>query len=234
MLATRSPIVVVALLAWLAVPGSAGAHGTTPCVGSGHACFKTLHAAVDAAHHGSTIRIAPGTYRGGVVVARSVRLAASGAGRTVIRGGGPVLTLGGAITVSDVTITGGVTSTNPHSPGCGPDVPVCGPGYAEATVQGAGITNAGALALDDSTIHDNHGTASGLSGVAQGGGIWNGEIFGIPTAPPTHRHAHVTGNVLRAAPGLDVQGGGLYTVGFPPVLTDSQIADNLPDQCVGC
>jgi len=528
--------VVGALLACLAVPGSAGAHATL-CVGPGHGCFETLQAAVDAAHDGSTIRIAPGTYRGGVVVARSVRLAGSGAGRTVIRGGGPVLTLGGTTSISDVTVTGGVTSVNPHSPGCGPDVPVCGPGYADATalgggiealpgsavtlvrtvvtgnraapshtvpsvkavcpdgpcpasfgdaagidnwgtmrlirsvvsdnrasgaqsqgggivseagatlalehsivagnrveaiapygrfangggifidgggtltvdhsaitgnrvslansiphpypkqdggtdggsaiggglfiadgasatirhsqldrnvvtvdaplgepfgdaaalcsctglpltisdtsiegnrlsvhvfssddngpsgpaaldsggpttilrtriagnratiaaptggagilatigffsggtepvtitdsavtsnrvaafapagaatVQGAGITNAGSLVLDHATIRDNRGTARGQSGFAQGAGIWNGEIFGIPTAPPALRHSRVTGNVLTASPGLDVQGGGLFTVGFPPLLADSRIAGNLPDQCAGC
>ena len=529
-------IVVLALLVSLAVPGSAAA-GTTLCVGRAHGCFTSLQAAVDAAQEGSTIKLAPGTYRGGVVVARSVRLAGSGAGRTVIRGGGPVLTLGGTTTVSDLTVTGGVTSTNPRSPECGPDVPSCGPGYADATalgggieaqpgstvtllrtvvagnrampshtvpsvkatcpdgpcpasfgdaagidnwgtmrlvrsvvrdnhaagaqsqgggivseagaslalehsvvagnhaeaiapygrfangggiyvdgggtlsvdhsaitgnraslansiphpypkqdggsdggavigggifvsdgsgatirhsrvdgntvavdaplgepygdaaglcsctglpltltdtsiagnrlvvrvlssddtgpsgntaldsggpttirrtritgnhgtitaptggagilgaagffsggtepvtisdsaitsnrvaafapagaatVQGAGITNAGAIVLDHATIGDNHGTASGLTGLAQGGGIWNGEIFGIPTAPPTLRHTRVTGNVLTAGPGVDVRGGGLFTVGFPPVLTDSRVTGNLPDQCAGC
>jgi hypothetical protein len=103
-----------------------------------------------------------------------------------------------------------------------------------ATVQGAAITNAGALVLDHAAIRGNHGTASGVSGSAQGAGIWNGEIFGIPTSPPTLRHTQVTGNTLTASPGLDVLGGGLYTIGFPPRLTDSRLADNLPDQCAGC
>ena len=88
--------------------------------------------------------------------------------------------------------------------------------------------------LNHTTIRDNHATATGLSGLAQGAGIWNGEIFGIPTAPPTLRHTHVTGNRVTAGPGLKVQGGGLFTVGYPAVLTDSTIADNLPDQCAGC
>jgi hypothetical protein len=147
--ATRpfAPIVVVALLAWLAVCGSAEAHGQTLCLGPGHGCFKSLQSAVDAARDGTTIAIAPGTYRGGVVVARSVRLAGSGPGRTIIRGGGPVLTLAGATSVSGLTITGGVTSTNPRSPECAPDVPVCGPGYADATALGGGIE-----ALPGSTV----------------------------------------------------------------------------------
>src|SRR4051794_37655812 len=139
--AKRSPhrIVVGALLAGLTVPGTAAAHGTTLCVGPGHGCLRNLQAAVDAAGDGSTISVAPGAYRGGVVVTRSVRLSGAGAGRTIIRGGGPVLPLGGTIIVSDLTVTGGVTNTNPHSPGCGPDVPVCGPGYAEVTALGGGI-----------------------------------------------------------------------------------------------
>ena len=103
-----------------------------------------------------------------------------------------------------------------------------------ATVQGAGITNAGALVLEHASIRDNCGTASGLTGLAQGAGIWNGEIFGIPTSAPTLRHTRVTGNVLMAGPGLDVGGGGLFTIGFPPVSSDSRVVDNLPDQCAGC
>ena len=103
-----------------------------------------------------------------------------------------------------------------------------------ATVQGTAITNAGPLVLDHATISDNRGTASGLTGLAQGTGIWNGEIFGIPTAAPTLRHTQVTGNVLIAGPGLDVRGGGLFTIGFPPLLSDSRVVDNLPDQCAGC
>jgi hypothetical protein len=58
---SSSRIVVVALLVWLAVPGRAAADGTTLCVGRAHSCFKSLQPAVDAAHDGSTIRIAPGT-----------------------------------------------------------------------------------------------------------------------------------------------------------------------------
>jgi hypothetical protein len=531
-------VVVVALVAWLGLAGSAAAHGRTLCVGSGHHCLRTVQAAVDAARDGDTIRIAPGSYAGGVVVNRSLRVVGAGARRTVIRGGGPVLTLGPeVIAIADLTITGGVTSSNPHSPGCGPDVPTCGPGYADATalgggiealpgstvtllrtvvagnraapshtvpsvkavcptgpcpasfgdaagidnwgamrlirsvvrdnhasgaqsngggivseagaslalehsvvsgnraeaiapygrfvsgggifvdadgsltiddsaivgnsaslansiphpypqqdggtdaanaigggvfvtdgssatirhsrldgnrvtidaplgepfgdaaaicsctglpltltgssmsgnrltvdvlstadggpsgptaldsggpttiehsriignratvsaptgdagvlgtigffsggtvpvtishsavafnrvaavapagaatIQGAGITNAGPLVLDDSWIHGNRGTATGRTGSAQGGGIWNGNIFGIPTRSPVLKDTHVTGNVLRASPGLDVQGGGLFTEGFPPVLTDSEVTRNVPDQCAGC
>ena len=50
-----------------------------------------------------------------------------------------------------------------------------------ATVQGAGITNNGPLVLSDDRVSGNTGSANGQSGFAQGGGIWNGLLFGGPT-----------------------------------------------------
>jgi hypothetical protein len=537
MLPRVGPVVAVAVAALMFI-GAAAANDDdgAPCVGSDDDCSPTLQAAVDAAQDGDTIRIAPGSYAGGVVVNRSVRLAGSGAGRTVIRGGGPVLTLGGAtISISDLTIKGGLTTSNPRSPACGPDVPSCGPGYPDATalgggiealpgtavtllrtvvagnrsapartvssvkaicptgpcpvsfgdaagidnwgtmrliatvvrdnhasgvqsngggianeagasvalerslvthntaeatppdgrfvsgggifvdtggtltidhsaivgnraslansiphpypqqdggtdqanamgggifvrdaatatirhsrldgnavtvdaplgqpfgdaaalcacpgaltvagssisgnrltvdvlssatgpsgpaaldagggttiersriidntatvttshgdagvlgalgflsggtmpvtvshsavafnrvaavapagaasIQGAGITNAGPLVLSHVRIRRNRGTATGPTGSAQGGGIWNGALFGSPTVSLRLEHTRVTRNALKASPGLNVQGAGLFTPGFPPVLTDSRVRRNVPDQCVGC
>jgi hypothetical protein len=43
----------------------------------------------------------------------------------------------------------------------------------------------------------------------------------------------VTRNTLTAGPGITVQGGGLFTL-FPVTLTNSVIAQNVPDQCYGC
>jgi len=91
------------------------------CVG-GPGCYSTLQAAVNAAHDGDTITIAPGTYAGGVTVDVSVTIVGAGAGQTVVRGGGPVLTIGvyGAsseptVSIDGVTITGGVTRSSPES-----------------------------------------------------------------------------------------------------------------------
>lgn len=95
------------------VPAPAGAAVGT-CVG-GPGCSTSLQAAVDAARPGATIRIAEGTYGGGVRVTKSLRLVGAGAGSTVIRGGGPVLTIATTsdtpptVVISGVTATGGVT-----------------------------------------------------------------------------------------------------------------------------
>jgi hypothetical protein len=106
----------------------------------------------------------------------------------------------------------------------------------DATVLGAGFLNNATLLLDHDRITDNTGRADGLSGLAQGGGIWNGDLFVLHETPPpvTLEHTSVTGNTLTGSAGVTVQGGGLFTDGFPVTLTDSRIEDNTPDQCVGC
>jgi hypothetical protein len=92
------------------------------CVGSSPGCYATIQAAVDAAHDGGTITVEPGTFTGGVIIDVSVKLLGAGAGRTIISGGGPVLTIGefGAsdeptVSIDGVTITGGVTRSSPES-----------------------------------------------------------------------------------------------------------------------
>ena len=84
--------------------------------------YTQLAPALAAAKSGDTIKIAPGTYTGGVTIDVSVKLVGAGAGQTVISGGGPVLTIGtfGALTeptvsIDGVTITGGVTRSSPES-----------------------------------------------------------------------------------------------------------------------
>jgi hypothetical protein len=92
------------------------------CVGSEPGCYATIQAAVDAAHDGDTIAVEPGTFAGGVTIDVSIRLVGAGAGRTIISGGGPVLTIGefGAsteptVSINGVTVTGGVTRSSPES-----------------------------------------------------------------------------------------------------------------------
>jgi hypothetical protein len=103
-----------------------------------------------------------------------------------------------------------------------------------STVDGGGIANIGVLTLRNTSVADNRAAASGPGGSARGGGISNGSV---PDGPPSVRLAlvdsAVTRNTLTASPGITVQGGGLFTV-FPVTLTNSVIAQNVPDQCYGC
>jgi hypothetical protein len=112
-------------LRWHAVPSAGAAplaRAARLCVGSARGCYATLQAALDASHDGDTVALGRGTFAGGATVRTSVRLAGSGAGATVIEGGGPVLTIGelGAaseptVSIDGVTITGGSTSSSPES-----------------------------------------------------------------------------------------------------------------------
>ena len=76
--------------------------------------------------------------------------------------------LGGAV---PVTITDSIIADNASTA----DAP-----NGAATVQGAGVTNDSNLVLDNVIVFANKAVANGESGSAEGGGIWNGSIFGGP------------------------------------------------------
>jgi hypothetical protein len=101
---------------------------------------------------------------------------------------------------------------------------------------GAGINNGGSLELHNVLVSKNSASATAPSGTVHGGGIWNGMPF-APDGPTPHltlENTLVTRNALSASSGLEVQGAGLYTPGFPITSTNSLIAHNAPDQCFGC
>ena len=95
-----------------------------------------------------------------------------------------------------------------------------------ATVQGVGVLNNSLLALQHVQVRDNTGRADGPDGFAQGGGIWNGVLLSGPPVRLTLDHTAVRNNSLTASPGLDTEGGGLFTT-RPPTLVHSTIAGNL-------
>jgi hypothetical protein len=83
-------------------------------------CYSSIQAAVDAATDGDMITIGSGTFDGGITIDSSIELEGAGAGTTVIRGGGPVITIGTlfaptqpTVSISDITVTGGLTTTKP-------------------------------------------------------------------------------------------------------------------------
>jgi hypothetical protein len=102
-----------------------------------------------------------------------------------------------------------------------------------ATVQAAGILNDSLLHLRGAWVTGNTGKAFGPSGIAQGGGIWNGTDISGPPVRLVLDHVAVTRNVLTGSPGITLQGGGLFTE-RPVTLRHTRIALNRPDQCFGC
>jgi hypothetical protein len=105
--------------------------------------------------------------------------------------------------------------------------------HGAATVEGAGITNNGPLTLTRIVATANRARAVGLSGAAEGGGIWNGPLFG-PTSPLSITDSFITGNIVTGSPTTTRRGGGVYTPDAPTALTRTLITHNFPDQCFGC
>jgi hypothetical protein len=102
-------------------------------------------------------------------------------------------------------------------------------GFAE--VLGGGVFNNTLLTLDHVEVSGNTARADGPSGVAQGGGIWNGDLLAGPPVL-TLENSSVVDNALEASHGI-LRQGGLFTT-FPVARTNTLIAGNRPDQCVGC
>ncbi len=94
----------------------------------------------------------------------------------------------------------------------------------------------GPLTLQNTTVSGNTGHASGLTGSAQGGGIFNVDetaANGPPGGPLILTNSRVVSNVLSGSPAITLQGGGIFATN-PVTLTHSLIAGNSPDQCDGC
>jgi len=111
---------VVLLVLLLLQAGPASARTLTVCP-SGCA-YTQIAPALAAAHSGDTIAIGPGTYVGGFTIDISVKLVGAGAGASIIRGGGTVVTIGSfgattepTVSIDGVTITGGVARSSPES-----------------------------------------------------------------------------------------------------------------------
>ncbi len=168
---------------------------------------------------------------------------------------GTALDLNGPSTVSGMRITGNVTSVSSRSglawasggvysgaTGVGSAISdsVIGGNTATATahggkalVWGGGVINEGVLTLRNDQVKGNTGTASGSSGEALGGGIYNG-LIGLPDPPVlTLSGTTVTGNRVTGSAGITLQGGGIFSTA-PVTRSGSSISGNTPDNCVGC
>jgi len=212
-----APVAAAAALA-VAAAGSAAAapKASTLCAGKGPTCFPTLAAALAAAHDGDTVRLAPGTYAGGVTIDASIELVGAGAGKTIITGGGPVLTIGvydassePTVSIDGVTITGGVTRSSPESVPMTGEEGVMALGGGIEIPANADFTGGATVTITDSVITGNRvaPTATVPSGhavcpsgpcpkaLAAGGGIDN---WGTLTLDGTT----ISNNRVGAAAGL--------------------------------
>ena len=105
----------------------------------------------------------------------------------------------------------------------------------EVTAHGGGIVNVDVFSLRGSRVSNNTVQATGGSGEARGGGIWNSTLPDSGDLLPQLRvtDSAVTANAIEASSGVDVQGGGLFT-NQHVMLERARIQGNRPDQCAGC
>lgn len=98
-----------------------------------------------------------------------------------------------------------------------------------AAVTGAGVLNNSLLDLHRTTVAFNVGTAAAPTGIAQGGGIWNGVLLSGPPVELSLTDSLVTANALFGGPGIERAGGGLWT-SEAVTRARTPIVGNLPDQ----
>jgi hypothetical protein len=240
-----SAVVTISLVGVLPVLFARPAVAASLCVGGQPGCFATLQAAVGAARNGDTIAVAPGTYAGGVTIDVSVKITGAGAGSTVLRGGGSVLTIGvfGAsteptVSISGVTITGGVARSSPVSaPFTGEDGVIARGGGVEIPPNAAG-TGGATVTISNSVITGNladptHALPTGPpcpGGVrcpfaqAAGGGIDNwGTLMLANTTVSDNRIGSATG---LGAVASDADGAGIASELAGLTVTNSTISGN--------
>jgi hypothetical protein len=235
----RRLVPITCAVAIVTATTAGAAHADSLCVGRGAHCFGTIQAAVDAAHDGDIVRVRPGTYAGGVTIAKTLTLAGAGSRVTTISGGGPVVTIGVAgaasepmVAIRGLTITGGVTSSSTH---CGP---TCGTDFERATALGGGIEippaagdEAGAtVTVADSVIAGNRvapavtvpsvrsicPTGPCRFALAGGGGIDN---WGALTLINTRVVDNQAGGALNS----EAEGGGILHAGPGPLTLENAV-----------
>jgi hypothetical protein len=213
---------LLGVLAVLALVGAGRAAAATLTVCPSGCEYTAIAAALAAANNGDTIAVGAGTYSGGFTVSVSVRLVGSGEDVTTISGGGPVVTIARAatVTISRVTIRGGT-----------------------AVLKGGGIDNAGTLTLTRSTVRDNLAGFGIFFG--EGGGIFNdGGLLTLRQSSVLENTAqfgagirNVAGTVVAigssishnlAPPKFGVGGGGVDNSGAL-ILTNTAIVQNTAD-----
>jgi hypothetical protein len=223
-----SVLVVVAVLLFGAGPVMAGPTPDSTLKVCPSGCpYSEIAPALAVAKSGDTIKLAAGTYAGGVTIAASVNLVGAGSASTIIRGGGPVLTIGtfGAsggptVSIQGVTITGGVTRSSPQSASFTGEEGVLALGGGVEIPPNADFTGGATVTISNSAITGNrvaptHALPLGPPcpdgpcpfASAAGGGI---DTWGKLTLANTT----VTGNLVGSASGLstvasDAEGGAI-------------------------
>jgi hypothetical protein len=190
-----------------------------------NAATTTSLTSADVGPDGSAIELDGGGTISNTTIEDNLATSVSTGGTADTNGGLAVFNFSGdpeLVTVQNSVISGNITKS----------ISATGP----AMIEGGGVFNNSLLLMRNVQVSGNVARAEGPTGAAQGGGIWNGLDVITGALPPvqlTLVNTSVTRNVLEGSASISLQGGGLFTTS-PVTLTNTQIALNRPDQCVGC
>lgn len=246
----RAHVLALATLASVIAVSSAlaGRNGTLRVCPSG-CMYSQIGPAVAHAADGDTIAVAAGTYDGGFTIDVSVNLVGAGAGRTVIRGGGPVITIGQifaasepTVSIEGVTITGGVTRSSPESIPCKGKAGVWAAGGGIEVPPGNDFSGGGCndlgggatVTIRNSVITGNLVAPSDTVPFPPCGGCAVGWAFGggIDTSGSlTLANTTVSNNRVGSASGLSTlarfaEGGGILTGRGDLTISNSTVSGN--------
>jgi len=233
----RIAILILALSALTLTGAATSASKAKPlCVG-GPGCYPTLAAALAASNDGDTVRVNPGTYAGGVAIVHSITLQGAGAGKTIISGGGPVLTLGvyrastePTISIDGVTVTGGHTTTSAESRDFVEEDGVFAYGGGIDIPPNSDFSGGAGVSISNSAITGNEATPTVTLGCTQpcdpfalaaGGGIYNSGHLRL-------RNTSVDHNTSGGPTASKAIGGGILSTSQGSSLTveNSTVSDN--------
>lgn len=176
---SRRIAVLAAVLLASAWFGATRASAATLTVCPSGCAYTQIAPAVAAASSGDTVSVAAGSYHGGFTIDQSLTLSGAGAQKTIISGGGPVITVGmsGAATeptvaIRGVTVTGGVTGSSPVSTAYFEQGGVIALGGGIFVPPAANFATGATIAISDSVITGNTAepTTSVDSGIPCPGG----------------------------------------------------------------
>jgi hypothetical protein len=197
---------------------------------------KTIGHAISLASPGDTIGVGPATYTENLTISFSLKVIGAGATTTIIDGGGvnTVVTISSAyVTLSKVTIQNGLSAFGGGISNNGALT------LNNSTVtqnqdkgkfsRGGGIGNRGTLIVNNSTISGN--SAHGFAGfVAEGGGIYNAGTLTLNNSTLSGNSAVVAYNPLGCA---TPDGGGIYSQSGTVTINNSTLSGNFAEDCHG-
>lgn len=237
---TGHTIAAALVLAAAVSTAPAAASPTDPqaCL-SGHAtqCFPSLAQAVGRAVNGDVITLGAGSFDGGVTISKSIRLVGAGAEATVIRGGGPVITVAATTTfrpkveIAGVTVTGG-RNTGVDLTGKRTGFEAFGGGILVPSSNRHGAPGA-SLTLRHVVIDRNVTAPSATSPSPSGARCPDGDCpyagaygAGIASAGPLVLDDVMVSNNTAGGTASDANGGGIYSAKGPVTITGSRITGN--------